>query len=522
MPTNPPPTATPTPTPTATSTPAVDGTQCVPNGLSIGRNPQSSAVGVVGADGILRIMPRHVTGQYMPGQLAMQYHLSQSASADRASLAVARGGASNVIADLRFPHSDLATRILKVDPSQLDAMATALRSQPGVIRVDRVGARSLMTSNQYFTNDPYFNGHNVTPAGQPGGPLYTSPTYPGQWDMHIMGLENVFGYSQPGNVVLPNPNALGSAAIKLAVIDTGMDISLTDIGPASASRIARTECYITVGSTQTNTQNVSDFDGHGTNVTGIAAANTNNGFAFASTGGNVSLMLYRIFPSGANPNASVADEVAAINDAVANGAKIISMSLGSSTPDPTEQTAVLNAIAAGVTVVAASGNETAAKLDFPAGYAGVVAVGASAIDDFGTERVASYSNYDSSNSANWGLIAPGGDPTGNTDSDFNHWIENTYSLRATQPCRAATGGLDFYGESGNCNVLIAGTSQATPHVAGAVAMLFSVGGVLSPAATKTALFNASHNIGDAKQGAGRLNEYYLIAKALGDSALPPL
>lgn len=519
-----------TPTPTPTPSPALNTAVCVPNGLSAIRAPQSISGASVGADGIVRMMPGRAGEPYVPGQLAVQYHVSQTESVNRAVLSAAQNGDNGVAADIHYPRSDLATRVVRVDESKLEAMAANLRRQSGVVRVDRVGARREMTSNAYFTNDPYFSGANTSPSGQPGAPLYASPTYPGQWDMHIMGMQNVFGYSQTGNLVPPNPNALGSAAVKLAVIDTGMDTTLPDLGPAG--RVLRTECYITPTSgPQTNTQNVADFDGHGTNVTGIAAAQVNNGFGFVGTGGNVSLLLYRIFPKGGtnDGNASSVDEASAINDAITNGANVISLSLGSSTADPTEQTAIEAAISAGVVVVAAAGNETATKLDYPAAYPGVIAVGATGIDDTGNEHVAGYSNYDSVNSTTWGLVAPGGDPSGTSDSDFLHWIQNTYSLRVASPnnCRAAQGLPDFFGETGNCSVLIAGTSQATPHVAGAVAMLLAVepslktGTSATAANVKAALFAAAHNIGDPKQGAGRLNEYYLIAQALNDPSLPP-
>jgi subtilisin family serine protease len=474
-------------------------------------------------------MPGRAGAPYIPGQLAVQYRTSQMQSVNRAVLSAAQKGDNGVAADIRYPRSDLATRVVRVDESKIEAIAASLRQQPGVLRVDRVGARREMTSNPYFTNDPYFSGSNTSPAGQPGAPLYASAKYPGQWDMHIMGLQNVFGYSQTGNAIAANPNALGSASVKLAVIDTGMDTTLPDLGPAG--RVLHTECYITpTTGPQTNTQNVADFDGHGTNVTGIAAAQVNNGFGFVGTGGNVSLLLYRIFPKGGanDGNASSVDEASAISDAVANNANVISLSLGASASDPTEQTAIEAAISAGVVVVAAAGNETSTKLDYPAAYPGVIAVGATGIDDNGAEHVASYSNYDSVNSATWGLVAPGGDPSGTTDSDFLHWIQNAYSLRVPSPddCRAAQGLPDFFGETGNCSVLIAGTSQATPHVAGAVAMLLSVeptlktGTSATATSVKAALFAAAHDINDPKQGAGRLNEYYLIAQALNDPTLP--
>ncbi|MFN2527554.1 MAG: S8 family serine peptidase [Candidatus Baltobacteraceae bacterium] len=523
------PTATP-PIPGPTSTPLIPASAtCLANGLSAVRAPQSISGGVTGADGITRVMPGRTGNAYIAGQLAVQYHVSQAAAIDRAALSVAQNGNSNVVTDLHFAHSDLATRVVRVDESKLDATAATLRQQPGVVRVDRVGARQEMSSNPFFANDPYFDGRNASPTPQPGPQLYAGPNYPGQWDMHIMGLENVFGYSQPGNAIAPNANALGSSLIKLAVIDTGMDTSLPDLGPAS--RVQTTQCYITPQSgPQTHTQNVSDFDGHGTNVTGIAAAQVNNGFGFVGAGGNVSMLLYRIFPKGGpnDGNASSIDEASAIDDAISRGANVISLSLGSSSQDQTENTAIEGAISAGVVVVAAAGNDSTAKLDYPAAYPGVIAVGATGIDDTGAEHVAKYSNYDSTNSAMWGLVAPGGDPSGSSDTDFLHWIQNTYSLRVAAPdqCRAALGKPDFFGENGNCSVLIAGTSQATPHVAGAVAMLLSVkpslitGTSATASQVKSLLFASTHDIADPKQGAGRLNEYYLIANALGDTQLP--
>ena len=190
------------------------------------------------------------------------------------------------------------------------------------------------------------------------------------------------------------------------------------------------------------------------------------------------------------------------------------MSLGASGPDTAEEAAVAQAIANGVVVVAASGNETAATLDYPAADPGVIAVGASSIDDSNpasiAESVANYSNYDSTNQS-WGVVAPGGDPSGNLDSDDLHWIENIYSSTAGSSCS-----IDFAGASGDCRTLIAGTSQATPHVSGAAALMLSVNGLLTPALVKATLCTTARNIGNVKEGCGRLDVYRALARTVND------
>jgi serine protease len=216
---------------------------------------------------------------------------------------------------------------------------------------------------------------------------------------------------------------------------------------------------------------------------------------------------------------------------VARGAKVINLSLGDSQPDSAEENAVAAAINAGVVVVAASGNGNSQDigqpaLDYPAADPGVIAVGASAIDDSNPasvgEKVASYSNWDGTN-ASWGLVAPGGDPCpGSTssscnDQDILHWIENIYTSTASDstgangPCRndpnSLTGPID-------CRILIAGTSQATPHVTGAVSLLLSVGA--QPHQIKTLLCSTATPLPGGKAGCGRLNVYKAMAQAVGD------
>jgi subtilisin family serine protease len=322
-------------------------------------------------------------------------------------------------------------------------------------------------------------------------------------------------------------------------------------------------------------------------VSGIAAAAWNNSLGFVGAGGESSIWAYRVFPtpddtcagdSGDDQcSADTADIASAIKDAVSNGAKVISLSLGggncvtpsgnnpSGDSDFTEGTAIQNAISHNVIVVAAAGNGGTAGLSAPACDTGVIAVGATSLDDgqrnesghtVGTqltpiEYVASYSQWGSPASnlnsiSAWGIVAPGGDPYGpcttqdNCDPDELHWIQNIwtttpfqsgptdYSFTAYRPPGPYYCTNDYPNDtlttSPDCRTEIAGTSMATPHVAGAVALILAATGTSGPYATpskmKELLCTTADDIRDPHQGCGRLNIYRAMAKALNDPILP--
>src|ERR1700736_2427023 len=283
-------------------------------------------------------------------------------------------------------------------PAGTDATAfvAKLRAQRDVLDVFPVHKRFALTKPAQPVSDPH---------------MLASTQMVDQWYLFADGFPNAWSYTH------------GTGA-KLAVIDTGVDLHNTDL----SQNIVFSTGYQSAGHT------AQDTNGHGTNVTGISAAITNNALGFAGGGYNVSLLAYNIFPdatsSSHNQNASVTDEVTAINDAVSRGADVINLSLGAAEAyfpdngfDQGEHDSIAAAINAGVTVVAAAGNdadggETGTPhtvLDYPAAYDGVIAVGASALHDNNTgvyagstEYVTSYSQY----GPGLGLVAPGGDPTG--------------------------------------------------------------------------------------------------------------
>ena len=507
------------------------------------------------------------------GELAVVYDRAtfQRSSASFARAEQSAGGTLGRTFD--YPNLGKTIHVLGVSPAQSATAIATLRSQPGVLSVTQTERRVALTSQPLIVNNHYFGG--FSPYNIP--PYYEGPASPGQWDMHAIGMEYVFGYSQNTNTTgSAHVGALGSHSIKIAMIDTGQDT----LHPDLAANIVYQKCFITneSGSSQSTSNFSNDPWGHGTDTTGIAAAVTNpssipsttNGFAGA--GGNLGIMAYRIFPTpddsceGNNPDnqcgADSPDIAAAIDDAVSNGASVISMSFGGggctggTDGDPVEGAAVMNAISNNVIVVAASGNEYQSTVDAPGCDSGVIAVGATSLDDgtangtnpiggnanpAGTstnpsEYVASYSNDGSTNTlhsvSSWGIVAPGGDPLNSNDNDDLHWIENIWTSTPFQSNAADQtylgGCTDDYPNSNgmtapvDCRVLIAGTSMATPHVAGVAALICGLNPAdCNPTSMRMLLCSTTDEIHDTREGCGRLNAYRAVATALGDPSIPP-
>jgi hypothetical protein len=388
---------------------------------------------------------------------------------------------------------DRVTRVLSVASGQnADTLVSAMRAENGVLEASRVGLRypAAASTGTFYPNDTYFKATN---NGQNAD----------QWYLWLIDAQDAWAYGQ------------GKAP--LAVIDTGYDPAQTEV----AGLVTTSETIVNLLA-YPNT--ATDTDGHGTFLSGVADAQTNNAAGFAGAAYNAPLLEYKIFASGST-SAQTTDEAAAIRAAVASGAKVILLALQSSPangPDPVERDAVAFAISSGVTVVAASGDDAGSALDYPAAYPGVISVGASIVNDAGTpgvvigqgnsEAVAAYSN----DGNGLGLVAPGGQGTG-ADSDLLHWIENVYT---TQP----SSGLPTCASNAapsDCRILFTGTSPAAALVAGTASLMLTVNGALSPAQVAQMLYASTDDIKDAREGHGRLNAQRAVALAAGDPAPQP-
>jgi len=232
--------------------------------------------------------------------------------------------------------------------------------------------------------------------------------------------------------------------------------------------------------------------GHGTFVAGMIAATTNNAFGIAGIAPNVSIMPLRVLGlDGSGTFSAVAE---AIDFAVAHGADVINMSLGGSSGSSALRNAVQAAHAAGVVMVAASGNEANDNsIDYPANYPEVIAVGATAYND----SRASYSN----GGANLDLMAPAG------ESPFK--VVGPNDLRD-----AALSGSFLHdpttGDTSCAFFWADGTSFAAPQVTAAAALLASLG-VKDPDLIRLLIDRNAHDLGaagfDTDTGNGLLDLY---------------
>ena len=224
----------------------------------------------------------------------------------------------------------------------------------------------------------------------------------------------------------------------VAVLDSGVDTNNPDL----AAKVANSTNVCGMDPQCGDMNNIDD-NGHGTHVSGIVAADTNNTTGVASLGWNVKVDMYKVLD--ADGNGVAVDVATAIYDAVAAGDRVINMSLANFScafadsighpelcgPDVDEATAVEYALSHNVVVVAAAGNDGYDSPTFPASYPGVLSVAAT--DNNGT--VQCFSQWGSS--AN--IAAPGVRivSTWNGDNGFDYFVLDGTSMAAPQVAAAA-------------------------------------------------------------------------------------
>jgi hypothetical protein len=279
--------------------------------------------------------------------------------------------------------------------------------------------------------------------------------------------------------------ATGSGEL-VAIIDSGVDTTSPDLVGVVSS--ASTDIV-------TSRTSPAIVDRHGTEIATVIAANF-NGTGTVGVAYNASILSVRTDSPGTCTTTdgcsyNTNDLATGVDYAVAHGAKVINLSVGSDTQAPQNfQDALARAAAAGVVIVAAAGNDfdtdpvRGANPIYPAAYAtdprfqGLL-IAAGALDATGT-TIAPFSNRAGTAAADF-LMAPG---TG-------IWTD----------CMAGT-----------CEV-VSGTSFAAPHIVGALALLLSGFPNLTGAQAVQILLQTADDLGapgvDPIYGAGRLD----IAKA---------
>ena len=210
---------------------------------------------------------------------------------------------------------------------------------------------------------------------------------------------------------------------------------------------------------------------HGTHVAGTIAAVTNNSSGVAGVAFGAQVQPVRVLGKCGGYTSDIASGIIWASGGPVPGvptnptpARVINMSLGGSgTCDATSRDAINSARSRLTVVVVAAGNSNANAANFsPASCAGVIAVAA-------TNRSGGKAYY-----SNFGAIVAVAAPGGDTRASTANGILSTLNNGATAP------GADTY-------AYYQGTSMASPHVAGVVALMLSKNPALTPDEVATRL-----------------------------------
>lgn len=255
-------------------------------------------------------------------------------------------------------------------------------------------------------------------------------------------------------------------AVKVGIVDTGIDLTHPDVALNIKGGV----------NTINPLKSANDDNGHGTHVAGTVGA-LNNTIGVVGVGPEIHLYAIKVLDR--NGSGFLSDVIEGLQWAIANNMQVINMSLGTSSDIQSFRDAVVAARNAGIVQAAAAGNSGGA-VSFPAAYPEVIAV--SATDQ--TNTIASFS----SRGPEVDLASPG------------VGIPSTYK--------------------GSKYATLSGTSMASPHVAGAAALVLNTlvgiydvngNGLWDPAEVQTKLEATATDLGlagkDNLYGAGLLNAF---------------
>lgn len=293
-------------------------------------------------------------------------------------------------------------------------------------------------------NDPYLNSRGAW--GQ---------AHPDLWGHHWIGAPAAWNLSTGKNITV-------------AVVDTGLDLEHPDLKGnlwVNAKEIPGNNLdddgngwvddihgYDFIGPNQAKRLPgplKNDMDGHGTHVAGTIAATGNNGLGLLGVAYDAQLMGIKVLDDSGYGSISAC--VQGLLYAAAQGAQVVNCSWGSEEYSQALHESIQELYAKGVVVVAAAGNEASDVMDFgPAHFPQVITVAALTDQmNFNVPETQGFSSY-SNMGARVDIAAPG---------------DNILSLHAD---RANTNALVAENYA-----LLSGTSMATPHVSGVVALILS-------------------------------------------------
>ncbi|VAW57110.1 hypothetical protein MNBD_GAMMA07-137 [hydrothermal vent metagenome] len=302
-----------------------------------------------------------------------------------------------------------------------------------------------------------------------------------QWHYPLINLPEAW------DITTGEPN---NGQIIVAVIDTGIYINHVDF----VGKLVDGYDFIS------STFNANDGDGidndpddpgddtsgnsswHGTHVAGIIAANSNNSVGVSGISWGAKIMPIRAIGTLGASSFDIMESLRfaaglsnASNTVPAQIADVINMSLGGFGFSQSMQNLINQVNDAGIIIIAASGNDNSSELFYPASYDGVISVSATDIEN----NKASYSNFGSKID----VAAPGGQISNdiNQDGQGDGVLSTLVSGEIEEDEDNRASSYAFF----------QGTSMASPHVAGVVALMRAVYPELTPAEFKNALISGA-------------------------------
>ncbi len=291
----------------------------------------------------------------------------------------------------------------------------------------------------------------------PNDTYFTNSTTNGQWALFQIDAQQAWDIST------------GTASTVVAVTDNAININHPDLTNKML------QGWDAVDS-DTDPSPCGSNDGfHGSHVSGIVGAETNNNLGVASIGYDVSILPVKI----GNCNGSLTAGYEGIIWAADNGADVINMSWGGGGQSTYGQNVCDYAWNQGSILIAAAGNDGVNSVFYPAGYNNVVSVASTTTGD----AKSSFSNYGS-------------------------WIDISAPGSSILSCNDGTG-----------YQVTQGTSMASPMVAGLVGLMKSHAVGASNTDIINCLYNSADNIDAANSsyvgqlGAGRINAHQAMVCA---------
>jgi subtilisin family serine protease len=336
--------------------------------------------------------------------------------------------------------------VVTAAPGQAAALAAKLRSDPEVSAV---------------VPDVILSATDWPAAGDPSDPYYGGS----QTDLPRIGMPAAW------------PTTIGSRSVVIAILDTGTTVGHPDfVGTNFVDAHDFVHFPERTDAVDDNVQGPNAV-GHGTHVTGTIAAQANNGIGIAGMAPGVSIMPIKVLDGGGS--GSVVQVLDGIDYARMHGANVISMSLGA--PEglfdgatlAAFQASIDSAYAAGITIVAAAGNDGNGIVEYPCAFAHVICVAA-------TDNSDNHADFSNTNGY-VDVSAPGVD------------IESTVPQ--------AVDGTGYH--------TLSGTSMATPHVAALAGLILSAHPGETPDQVEATIRSTAVDLGpagwDVQFGYGRID-----------------